>query len=61
MEEDISKADCSIEFSTIVLDKNKDISWWSIAIELFKKNNNDNKNNRHEPNYDEKQVFEKIT
>ena len=64
LEEDISKADCSIEISTIVLDKNKDISWWTIAIELFKKtnnNNNDNKNDKHESNYDEKQVFEKIS
>ena len=61
LEEDISKADCSIEISTIVLDKNKDISWWTIAIELFNKTNNDNKNDKHEPNYGEKQVFEKIS
>lgn len=61
LEEDISKADCSIEISTIVLDKNKDISWWTIAIELFKKTNNDNKNDKHESNYGEKQVFEKIS
>jgi hypothetical protein len=62
LEEDISKADCSIELSTIMLDKNKDISWWTIAIELFKKtNNNNNNNDKHESAYEEKQVFEKIS
>ena len=62
LEEDISKADCSIELSTIMLDKNKDISWWTIAIELFKKtNNNNNNNDKHESTNEEKQVFEKIS
>jgi hypothetical protein len=44
-----------------VLYKNKNISWWTIAIELFNKTNSDNKNDKHEPNYGEKQVFEKIS
>src|SRR6185312_1730577 len=62
LEEDISKADCSIELSTIMLDKNIDISWWTIAIELFKKtNNNNNNNDKHESTNEEKQVFEKIS
>lgn len=57
-EKNILKADCSIELSIVALDKNKDISWWTIAIELFKKNNNNNNNNNNE---DEKQMMEKIT
>jgi hypothetical protein len=63
LEDDISKADCSIELSTVVLDKNKDISWWTIAIELLKKTNtsNDNTSNKHESNDWEKQIFEKIS
>ena len=62
LEEDISKADCSIELSTIMLDKNIDISWQTIAIELFKKtNNNNNNNDKHESTNEEKQVFEKIS
>lgn len=63
LEDDISKADCSIELSTVVLDKNKDISWWTIAIELLKKTNKNNGNTsiKHESNDGEQQIFEKIS
>ncbi len=54
--QNILKANCSIELSTVILDKNKDISWWTIAVELFKKNNNNYKNNE-----DEKLKVEKIS
>jgi hypothetical protein len=35
-----TKTDCSIELSTAMFEKNRNISWWSLRIKIFSKYNN---------------------
>ena len=58
-----SNADFSMELTNAILEKNKDISWWTIGIDLFENSSgsdiNDTSNYRN--NGHEKTILEKIT
>jgi len=53
----IPTADFSIELTNVILEKNRDISWWTIGIELLDKSSSSNyRNNDHE-----RKILEKIS
>jgi hypothetical protein len=56
-EQDKNKADCSIELSTAILEKNKDISWWTTGVELIE----EDKDNVYKYNEHKKHVIEAIS
>ena len=54
-----SNADFSVELTNVILEKNKDISWWTIGIDLLEKSSNNTSNYRN--NGHEKKILEKIS
>jgi hypothetical protein len=58
-----SNADFSMELTNAVLEKNKDISWWTIGIDLFEKSSSSDSNNtsNYRNNGHEKKILEKIS
>jgi hypothetical protein len=58
-----SNADFSVELTNVILEKNKDISWWTIGIDLFEKNSDSDSNNtsNYRNNGHEKKILEKIS
>jgi hypothetical protein len=61
-----SNADFSMELTNAILEKNKDISWWTIGIDLFEKGSgSNNASNNNTSNYrnngHEKKILEKIS
>jgi hypothetical protein len=54
-----SNSDCSMELTNVILEKNKDISWWTIGIDLFEKSSNGSSN--YSNNGHEKKILEKIS
>src|SRR5215207_7440902 len=58
-----SNADFSMELTNIILEKNKDISWWTIGIDLFEKSSSSDSNDtsNYRNNSHEKKILEKIS
>ena len=56
-------ADCSIELTNVIVEKNKDISWWTIGIDLFEKSSSSSSSSssNYSNNGHEKKILEKIS
>jgi hypothetical protein len=58
-------ADFSMELTNVILEKNQDISWWTIGIDLFDKSNSNIINKNNSSNYMNndhgKKILEKIS
>jgi hypothetical protein len=63
LEPEIGKAnaDFSMELTNAALEKNKDISWWTIGIDLFEKNSDSDNTSNYGNNGHGKKMLEKIS